>query len=116
MIKKYNELINYSQEDEDYEDEQDSQMVLVGWTGYKEHWDHDDYVYLFQEIIDKDTVIVYKDKRNTVSDINYTILSDWEIQEYIYTNKKRITICDQNLRYYKHVYFNDLPKEIRNQL
>lgn len=110
MIKKYNELINY-----DYEEEEDTQMLVVGWDGYKDRWNADDFVYLFEEIIDDNHVIVYNGRRELANKKNYSILTREEMNKYIYTNKKKITIWRQGNNYI-NVYFKDLPKEIRDQI
>lgn len=60
MLKKYKELINYSEEEDyDYEDEDDHDLTIIGVGGYKNHWNGS--IYILENINDGGHPILLND-------------------------------------------------------
>ena len=130
-IKKYNEIINYSQEEDyDYEEEEDFQMSVIGWGNYEDHWGYSSYIYILEDIDGVDIFILngYKVK-NCLGNASgslfqrepFTILTEDELNDHIYNNETPIMIImrptqpmENNV--FKECFWKDLPEEIKNKL
>ena len=139
MIKKYKSYI--VKEDVDYEeepDDDDDKLLLIGWQGYDKigYGDkkegclmRDGMIYILQEIVDRDTVILYNDFKHRVVHHDYlpsfdsieslfTILSQEELEKYIYSNGAQISVhvIDKGGDHFIPYYWDDLPQDIKDQL
>jgi hypothetical protein len=123
-MKKFYEFIKYDPDDDlEHEDEEDSlDWTIIGWVerdrDYTMFWDRDDWVYILQEETDYDQVVFYNNYNFCgLKDVykNYVPLTDEELEEYIYSNKKRICVYD-NQGGHDFVYYKDLPEDIKNKL
>ena len=123
-MKKYYEFIHYNPDDLEEENEIDSlNWIIIGWVDlrnnddYTKHWQHNDWVYILQEEIDDNNIIFYDNYHFQMSDVYkcYKPLTNDELEEYIYSNKKRILVYHQHYAS-DQIFYKDLPEEIKNYL
>jgi hypothetical protein len=123
-MKKFYEFINYN-DDLEEEDEVDSlNWTIVGFHAsdrldYRLHWEEQhDWIYIVEEEISDDTVIFYNGVRYDQPEVMNQLLplSDEELEEYIYSNKRTIYVWGRNNQPGQDVLFKDLPEEVKNKL
>jgi hypothetical protein len=131
-MKKFYEYMNYRDDDLEEEDEIDSlDWTIIGWTdkpfnsndfetgqyrNYKMFWDMDDWIYILQEEINDNKIILYNNQDFDILNVykHYTPLSNEELEKYIYSNKKRICVYNRNV--HQFVFYKDLPEDVKNKL
>lgn len=112
-IKKYNEI--YSQ-DEDYEEEDESDLQIVGWRDYENYWKEDGTFYILDYWVDHNHAMLYDGFVHQTGVYTYTPLTDKEMKDHIYNNETKVLVYNKKKGNFDRYYWKDLPKEIKNQL
>lgn len=119
MIKKYNELINYSQ-DEDYEEENelDEKFQIVGWFEYQQHWGVFGWIYILEHYNDNDAILCggFIHRQLDIADHVYTELTQDELKNHIYNNETPICVYNKERNIFVDYIWVNLPHEIKNEL
>lgn len=120
MLKRYKQLFE-NQEDlgwEEEPDEDDVEYYIIKWNSdlIRDPFIEDNNaIYILQDIVDKDNIILAKDFNHKVIDIDkyYDILTKDELERYIYSNRCFINICYPAFEKYK---WKNLPAEFKDKL
>ena len=116
MIKKF-ENFEFNEDWEEEDPNSENEYVITDWYGYDLN-EIEGKIYLFEKIIDDYNVIIYNNSPYDCDRRHYIILSEYELNNYIYNNKRKISICSKKNGYgeFEYVYFDELPMDIKNKI
>lgn len=121
MIKKYNQLFENQVEPDWEEEPDDTEYQIIKWKSpiLDNDWTGDNNnIYILQEFIDKDLIILGNDYKHRVHNIegNYDALTIQELEDHIYNNQCKINVFKDGGNRFLSYFWEDLPIEIKNKL